>query len=85
MSIDLKEKKQYGSLKVKLRDYIHTLPNIKYADVYDYRLSSIKANLDITLYSDNLEALNETGNAILEISNNTPGLKSASKSWGMKI
>jgi multidrug efflux pump subunit AcrB len=79
-------KETIWQLEDKIRDYIHTLPNIKYADVYDYgatALSSIKANLDTTLYSDNLEALNKTGNAILEIANNTPGLKSASKSWDM--
>jgi len=79
-------KESLWQLEDKIRSYIHTLPNVKYVDVFDYgatALSSIKANLDTTLYSDNIESLNKAGNGILNILNNTKGVKSASKSWDM--
>ena len=79
-------KESLWQLEDKIRSYIHTLPNVKYVDVFDYgatALSSIKANLDTTLYSDNIQSLNKAGNGILNILNNTKGVKSASKSWDM--
>lgn len=73
-------------LEDKIRNYIRTLPGVKYADVYDFGatpLSSIKAPLDTTIYGNSVESVNRAGNVVMQAMKNVKGLKSYSKNWDM--
>jgi multidrug efflux pump subunit AcrB len=81
-----KRTKTLWQLEDEIRNFIHTLPDVEYADVYDYgatAVSSITANLDVTLFSPSLSALNESGNELMKVFAHTKGLKSYSRSWDM--
>lgn len=81
-----KRHKTLWQLENEIRNYIHTLPNIEYANVYDYgatAVSSITSNVDVTLFSPSLEDLNKSGNEIMRVMSKTKGLTSYSRSWDM--
>ncbi len=78
--------KSLWDLEHEIRDYIHTLPDVQYANVYDYgatAVSSISANFDATLFSPSLKDLNKAGDEVLKAVARTKGLKSYSRSWTM--
>ncbi len=68
----------------KLRDELNKIKDVYSVDVVDYgatALASIRANLDVTLYSDDLEKLPKAGDIIEETIKNTGGLVSVSRTW----
>ncbi len=77
-------KKSIWEIEEILRKFIWTIPGIKYVHVFDYGatpLSTIKGNLDVTVYGDNLRELDKIGSKLLEIAYKTKGLTSVSRSW----
>ncbi len=70
----------------ELRREIAKLENVKHFEVVDYgatALASIRANLDVTLYSDNIDDLSKAGDMIEEALYNTQGIVSVSRTWDM--
>ncbi len=68
----------------KLRRELNLIENIQSVDVVDYgatALASIRANLDVTLYSDRLEDLQAAGDLVEEAMRETAGIVSVSKTW----
>lgn len=81
-----KRTKTLWQLEDEIRNFIHKLPDVEYANVYDYgatAVSSITANLDVTLFSPSLKSLNTAGNELMKVFAHTKGLKSYSRSWDM--
>ena len=69
-----------------LREDISKLENIKHFEVVDYgatALASIRANLDVTLYSESIDDLVIAGNMIEKALYKTQGIVSVSKTWDM--
>ncbi len=70
----------------ELRKEIAEIENIKHFEVVDYgatALASIRANLDVTLYSENIEDLVIAGDMIEKAIYNTQGIVSVSRTWDM--
>ena len=70
----------------QLRPKLARIENLKRFDVVDYgatALSSIRANMDITLSGPDYENLEAAGNRVEKALYETPGLVSVSKSWSM--
>ena len=68
----------------KLRRELNLIENIQSVDVVDYgatALASIRANLDVTLYSDTLDDLQVAGDLVEEAMRETAGIVSVSKTW----
>ncbi len=68
----------------KLREKLNKIKNIDTVDVFDYgatALASLRANLDVTLYSDELSNLQEAGNIVAKAMYETGGIVSVSKTW----
>ncbi len=68
----------------ELRGKINKIENIKSVDVVDFgatALASIRANLDVTLYSDDLEKLPKAALVVEDAMKNTKGIVSVSKTW----
>ncbi len=67
-----------------IREKLQKLPDVKQYDVVDYgatALASIRANVDVTLYSDSLDALEHAGNLVEKALYQTKGVVSVSKTW----
>ncbi len=68
----------------KLRKELNQIENVLSVDVVDYgatALASIRANLDVTLYSDDLEKLQIAGDMVEDAMQQTGGIVSVSKTW----
>ncbi|MDD2790887.1 MAG: efflux RND transporter permease subunit [Sulfurimonas sp.] len=68
----------------KLRADIAKIENIKEFEVVDYgatALGSIRANLDVTLYAENLDALIKAGESVAAAMYKTQGILSVSQTW----
>lgn len=71
-------------IEKKLRADIAKIENIKEFEVVDYgatALASIRANLDVTLYSDNLEKLVTAADSVEKAMYKTQGIVSVSRTW----
>ena len=67
-----------------LRQKINKIENVYSADVVDFgatALASIRANLDVTLYSDDLKKLEKAGKMVSDAMQNTGGIVSVNKTW----
>jgi len=67
-----------------VRRQLAALPDVKQFDVVDYgatALAAIRANVDVTLSSDDLEALERAGALVEKALYETQGLVSVSKTW----
>ena len=67
-----------------VREKLQKLPDVKQFDVVDYgatALSSIRANVDVTLSGDNPYTLERAGNLVEKALYRTRGLVSVSKTW----
>jgi len=72
------------SIEENLKKQIAKLPHIKSFEVSDAgatAMASIKANIDVTLYGDDFEALDKKANEYLKAMQNTKGIVTATKSW----
>ncbi len=70
----------------ELRKEIAEIENIKHFEVVDYgatALASIRANLDVTLYSESIKELVIAGDMIEKAIYNTQGIVSVSRTWDM--
>ncbi len=79
-------KESIWEIEKKLRDDMAQIQNIKQFEVVDFgatALSSIRANLDVTLYSDNLQELQSAGKLIENAMYKTQGINSVSRTWDM--
>ena len=68
----------------KLRKELSQIPHIKTLDVVDYgatALASLRANIDVTLYSKSFEDLIVAGDKVADAMNKTKGVVSVSKTW----
>jgi multidrug efflux pump subunit AcrB len=68
----------------KLRDELNKIKNVQSVDVVDYgatALASIRANLDVTLYSADLQKLQTAGDMVEQAMKKTGGIVSISKTW----
>ncbi len=67
-----------------LRDKLTNIKNIKSVDVVDFgatALASLRANIDVTLSSDNFEDLEQAGEMVEAAMYKTQGVVSVSKTW----
>jgi multidrug efflux pump subunit AcrB len=79
-----KRKESIWEIEKELRTDIAKIENIKEFEVVDNgatALSSIRANLDVTLYSDNLEDLVKAADSVEEAMYKTQGIVSVSRAW----
>ncbi len=77
-------KESIWDIERKLRKKLNAISGIESVDVVDYgatALASIRANLDVTLYSDNLEKLPKAGDIVEEAIKKTGGIVSVSRTW----
>ena len=68
----------------EMRDQLHKLPGVKFADVYDFgatAMSSIKAPLDVRIKSSDFDNLPEVAQKIAKVLAPIKGLTSISQSW----
>jgi multidrug efflux pump subunit AcrB len=68
----------------RLRDRLSKIKNVKSIDVVDYgatALASLRANIDVTLSSDNFKDLEVAGEMIESAMYKTQGVVSVSKTW----
>ena len=68
----------------RLRERLNRIKNVNSVDVVDYgatALASLRANLDVTLYSDDLKNLQKAGDMVAEAMHKTGGIVSVSKTW----
>ncbi|MBU1658717.1 efflux RND transporter permease subunit [bacterium] len=71
-------------IEKNLRQEIAKVENIKQFEVVDYgatALASIRANLDVTLYSENINDLLTAGDMVEEAMYKTRGIVSVSRTW----
>ncbi|WP_345987796.1 efflux RND transporter permease subunit [Sulfurimonas sp. HSL1-2] len=67
-----------------IRSKLQKLPDVKQFDVVDFgatALANIRANVDVTLFSDDLNALVQAGDLVAKALYQTQGLVSVSKTW----
>ena len=79
-----KREESIWDIERKLRTELNKIKNVYSVDVVDYgatALASIRANLDVTLYSDDLEKLQVAGKMVESAMKNTGGIVSVSKTW----
>ncbi len=77
-------KKSIWDIAKELRKKINNINNIYSVDVVDFgatALSSIRANLDVTLSSDDLDKLQVAGKLVEDAMQETKGIVSVSKTW----
>ena len=68
----------------RLRNELSQIQNVKFIDVVDYgatALASLRANIDVTLSSDNFDDLLIAASMVRGAMNNTKGLVSVSQTW----
>ena len=71
-------------IEKRLREKLNKIKNVNSVDVVDYgatALASLRANLDVTLYSDDLEHLPLAGDIVENALRNTGGIVSVSRTW----
>ena len=71
-------------IEKRLRERLNRIKNVSSVDVVDYgatALASLRANIDVTLYSDDLKNLQKAGDMVAEAMQNTGGVVSVSKTW----
>ncbi len=77
-------KESIWQIERKLRDKLNKIKNIQSVDVVDYgatALASLRANIDVTLYSDDLNNLQKAGDMVADAMQKTGGVVSVSKTW----
>ena len=77
-------KESIWQIERKLRKQLNDIKNVFSVDVVDYgatALASIRANIDVTLYSDDLGQLEKAGNLVYKAMDKTGGVVSVSKTW----
>jgi len=77
-------KKSIWQIERKLREELSKIQNVYSVDVVDYgatALASIRANLDVTLYSADLNKLQVAGDLVEKAMKKTGGIVSVSKTW----
>ena len=77
-------KKSIWEIERSLRERLNRIKNVYSVDVVDYgatALASLRANIDVTLYSDDLKNLQKAGDIVEEAMYKTGGLVSVSKTW----
>ncbi len=79
-------KETIWDIERELRKEIAQIENVKHFEVVDYgatALASIRANLDVTLYSNNIEDLLKAGQQVEDAMYKTQGIVSVSRTWDM--
>ena len=77
-------KESIWDIERKLRNELSKIKNVYSVDVVDYgatALASIRANLDVTLYSSDLHKLQVAGDMVEKAMKQTGGIVSVSKTW----
>ncbi len=77
-------KKTIWQIEDELRKKIAKIPDIEQFAVFDYgatALSSIRGNVDVTLYSTDINALDKAGKVVEKALYRTKGLASVSRTW----
>ncbi|MEN4053219.1 MULTISPECIES: efflux RND transporter permease subunit [Sulfurimonas] len=77
-------KESIWEIERKLRNELNKIKNVYSVDVVDYgatALASIRANLDVTLYSADLQKLQIAGDMVEKAMKKTGGIVSISKTW----
>ncbi len=77
-------KESIWDIERKIRKELNAIKDVYSVDVVDYgatALASIRANLDVTLYSDDLNKLQEAGDIVEKAMYKTAGIVSVSKTW----
>ncbi len=77
-------KESIWDIERKLRRKLNKIKNVQSVDVVDYgatALASLRANIDVTLYSNNLKNLQKAGNMVADAMHKTGGVVSVSKTW----
>jgi len=71
-------------IEKRLREKLNKIKNVSSVDVVDYgatALASLRANIDVTLYSDDLKNLQKAGDMVADAMHKTGGVVSVSKTW----
>ena len=71
-------------IEKRLRKELAQIEHVKTLDVVDYgatALASLRANIDVTLYSKNFDDLLTAGDMVEDAMNNTQGVVSVSRTW----
>ncbi len=71
-------------IEKRLREKLNKIKNVHSVDVVDYgatALASLRANIDVTLYSDDLKNLQQAGDMVADAMQQTGGVVSVSKTW----
>ncbi len=77
-------KESIWEIERKLRNELNKIKNVYSVDVMDYgatAIASIRANLDVTLYSADLQKLQIAGDMVEKAMKKTGGIVSISKTW----
>jgi len=77
-------KETIWQIEKKLRNELNKIKNVHSVDVVDYgatALASIRANIDVTLYSEDLTKLQTAGDMVEKAMKETGGIVSVSKTW----
>ncbi len=77
-------KKSIWEIEKEIRSKIAKIPNIEQFTVSDYgatALSSIKGNIDVTLYSSNFDSLEKAGKYVEKAIYETKGITCVAKTW----
>ncbi|MBA1433056.1 MAG: efflux RND transporter permease subunit, partial [Epsilonproteobacteria bacterium] len=77
-------KETIWQIETRLRKELNKIKNVQSVDVVDdgaTALASLRANIDVTLYSDDLKNLQKAGNMVADAMHKTGGVVSVSKTW----
>ncbi len=77
-------KESIWEIERRLREKLNKIKNVNTVDVVDYgatALASLRANIDVTLYSDDLSKLPKAGDIVADAMKKTGGVVSVSRTW----
>ena len=77
-------KESIWEIERRLREKLNKIKNVESVDVVDYgatALASLRANIDVTLYSDDLNKLPKAGDIVADAMKKTGGVVSVSRTW----
>ncbi|UCN01401.1 efflux RND transporter permease subunit [Sulfurimonas sp. SWIR-19] len=79
-----KRKESIWQIERKLREALNKIKNVNSVDVVDYgatAIASLRANIDVTLSSDDLTKLQKAGDIVEDAMQHTGGVVSVSRTW----
>ncbi|WP_151900439.1 efflux RND transporter permease subunit [Sulfurimonas hydrogeniphila] len=79
-----KRKESIWQIERKLREALNKIKNVNSVDVVDYgatAIASLRANIDVTLYSDDVTKLQKAGDIVADAMQHTGGVVSVSRTW----